>query len=143
MTDLDKQALARFVAERIGYTIKKTCELWYIFKPGVEPYPENMSSVHEGSRYELSDLMDAHFPLFAHSAAGALAREESEEWLFRQGWHCWRAEHHSYEGNNYRVSYARRTNAHGPGATLAEARATAICNAVRGMREEGGKNDTE
>lgn len=77
------------------------------------------------------------FDLFAISAAGALAREEAEEWLLKQGYEilprcnevdgriCCLLDHDDFD------TYERYF-----GATLAEARATAICNAVRGMRED-------
>lgn len=75
--------------------------------------------------------------LFAATPEGALAREEAEEWLLRNGYEILPRcnavdgqiscllDHDDFQG--FKEFY---------GATLAEARATAICNAVRGMMED-------
>lgn len=140
MTDLDKQAAARLVAERIGYKVHSDGEGFFFCQ-----YPDGEYS---DSVFPSEDEAFAEaFPLFDRTA-GALAREEAEEWLlntrkfaystvarYADGLPC-------VFGVDFEDDYSNHTE-DGTGSTLAEARALAICNAVRGMREEGGKNENE
>lgn len=143
MTDLDKQAAAGLVAERIGWTAKKVGRWWRLFKWGSEvSWNANGIKGYPGTSEEAA--IWTFYPLFDATPEGALAREEAEEWLLGQGWKVNYAEKDiQYDGQlMYRYVYdtnCRRTYAEEFGLTLAEARATAICNAVRGMREEEAK----
>lgn len=118
MTDLDKQAANAAVARAMGWRLTETRSL------NGEPMFDNGRHLQE-------------FDLFAHSAAGALAREEAEQHLL---------EHHIFlrPGGTKEYAYWCEVKDHSGkliaatqvGTTLAEARATAICNAVLGMRED-------
>lgn len=127
MTDLDKQAAARLVAERIGYKVHIDDEGFFFCQ---YPDGEYSDSVFPSEEEAIAEA----FPLFDRTA-GALAREEASLWLWKKGWQTVaeftderKIVHCRYQ-NSYRL-------VEGTGTTLAEARATAICNAVRGMRDE-------
>lgn len=133
MTDLDKQAAARLVAEKIGYKVHSDDEGFFFCQ---YPDGEYSDSVFPSEEEAIAEA----FPLFDRTA-GALALLEAEEWLlntrkfdysnvtrYAKGLSC--AFGVEFEDSNGVCS------PEGLGATLAEARALAICNAVRGMRED-------
>lgn len=151
MTDLDKQAANAEVARAIhGELTERWC---YYSECGISECEEGLTE--EEINEELGIFKRLCYSnqhphcttwtpipdLFAHSAAGALALLEAEEWLLNTRKFDYSNVTRYGEGlpHKFGVDFESDGSIHtkeGLGATLAEARATAICNAVRGMRED-------
>lgn len=133
MTAEEQQAACRGVAEAIGWKVLSPFDNadseWGLVNPSGE-------CVAWGTNEDMcwKTLTRYHFVLFNHMGAGAYAREQAEEWLYRKGW---KRAHEVVANDGIRIWSCLQflgIFTDGYGATLAEARAAAIIAAVWAMK---------